>query len=116
MTRRSLSFFGQALNNTSEQSEVSLFCVVMRSFTYVQDDKFANNVNIGSTAILLPKQIRMAGHTDLFLFSIKIYIHFGVGIIEPFLIRRIAPTCINCPLCTINMHHNMVISNLLHIH
>ena len=26
----------------------------MRSFTYVQDDKFANNVNIGSTAILLP--------------------------------------------------------------
>ena len=37
----------------TEQSEVSLFCVVMRSFTYVQDDKFANNVNIGSTSILL---------------------------------------------------------------
>ena len=50
-----LSFFGQALNNTSEQSEVSLFCVVMRSFTSVQDDKFAKNVNIGSTAISLPK-------------------------------------------------------------
>ena len=49
-----MSFFGQALNNTSEQSVVSLFCVVMRSFTYVQNDKFANNVNIGSTAILLP--------------------------------------------------------------
>ena len=39
----------------TEQSEVSLFCVVMRSFTSVQDDKFANNVNIGSTAIILPK-------------------------------------------------------------
>ena len=26
----------------------------MRSFTSVQDDKFANNANIGSTAILLP--------------------------------------------------------------
>ena len=56
----------------------------------------------------------MAGHTDLFLFCIKVYIYLRVCIIESFLIRRIAPTCINCPLCTINMHHNMVISNLLH--
>ena len=29
--KHTLSFFGRALNNTSEQSEVSLFCVVMRS-------------------------------------------------------------------------------------
>ena len=83
LTRRFLSFFGQALNNTSEQSEVSLFCVVMRPIDFSpfgrrplvhiryslrssktsliftlrngQDDKFAINVKIGSTAILLPK-------------------------------------------------------------
>ncbi len=42
LTQRTLSFFGQALNNTSEHSEVSLLCAVTRSFTYVQDDSFAN--------------------------------------------------------------------------
>ena len=53
LTQRTLSFFGKALNNTSEQSEVSPFCAVLRSCTSVQDDKFVNNVNIGSTSILL---------------------------------------------------------------
>ena len=48
-----LSFFGQALNNTSEQSEVSLFSVALRSFTSVQDDRFAKKISLGSTAILL---------------------------------------------------------------
>ena len=42
LTQRTLSFFGQALNNTSEHSEVSLLCAVTRSFTYVQDDSSAN--------------------------------------------------------------------------
>ena len=52
---RNASIFRQANRSChSVQSEESLFCVVMRSFTYVQDDKFANNVNIGATAILLP--------------------------------------------------------------
>ena len=53
LTQRTLSFFGKALNNTSEHSEVSPFCAVLRSCTSVQDDKFVNNVNIGSTSILL---------------------------------------------------------------
>ena len=30
LTQRTLSFFGQALNNTSEHSEVSLLCAVTR--------------------------------------------------------------------------------------
>ena len=34
LTQRTLSFFGQALNNTSEQSEVSLFCVVIISIDF----------------------------------------------------------------------------------
>ena len=34
LTQRTLSFFGQALNNTSEHSEVSLLCAVTRSFTF----------------------------------------------------------------------------------
>ena len=39
----------------------------MRSFTSVQDDKFANNVNIGSTAILLPNLILNMKRKTLFL-------------------------------------------------
>ena len=34
LTQRTLSFFGQALNNTSEQSEVSLFYVVIISIDF----------------------------------------------------------------------------------
>ncbi len=36
---RGLSFFGQALNNTSERSEVSLSNAVLSFFTSVQNDK-----------------------------------------------------------------------------
>ena len=70
LTQRTLSFFGQALNNTSEHSEVSLLCAVTRSFTFCyslrssktsliitlrngQDDKFTKKMSRGSTAILL---------------------------------------------------------------
>ena len=38
----------------TEQSEESRFCVKLRFFTPVQDDKFANNSSIGPTAISLP--------------------------------------------------------------
>ena len=37
---RTLSFFGRALNNTSEHREVSLFYAIWRFFTLLQDDKF----------------------------------------------------------------------------
>ena len=36
------------------QSQVSLFSVLLRSFTFVQDDKFTQKIKHGSTAILLP--------------------------------------------------------------
>ena len=72
LTRRPLSFFGQALNNTSEQSEVSLFYVVMRSFTSCyslrssktsliitlrngQDDKFAKKNELRVNIYIIAK-------------------------------------------------------------
>ena len=81
-----MSFFGQALNNTSEQSEVSLFCVVMRSFTSVQDDKFAKNVNIGSTAILLPNYLYLYVHNllvlKILLAEIGAYVNYFAAVLE----------------------------------
>ena len=38
----------------TERSEVSLFSALLRSFTFVQDDKFTQKMKHGSTAILLP--------------------------------------------------------------
>ena len=35
------------------QSQVSLFCAFLRSFTFVQDDKFTQKMKHGPTAILL---------------------------------------------------------------
>ena len=67
----------------TEQSEVSLFSVVMRSFTSVQDDKFAKNVNVGPTAILLPIFIYTRGKfwiclaCFLHLSPIAWYCHFS---------------------------------------
>ena len=37
------------------KGNVSLFYVILRSFTSVQDDKSAKKVSCGSTSILLPK-------------------------------------------------------------
>ena len=38
----------------TERSEVSLFSALLRSFTFVQDDKFTQKMKHGSTHILLP--------------------------------------------------------------
>ena len=109
LTRRPLSFFGQALNNTSEQSEVSLFCVVMRSFTYVQDDKFANNVNIGSTVILLPFFFEVFVKILLFFFSIQICCFVAILLEKSkFLIRNRTDCVVFYCLCSrflFNLHN-----------
>ena len=39
----------------AEQSEVSLLNVILRSFTSVQDDRFAKKTSRGATSILLLK-------------------------------------------------------------
>ena len=38
----------------TERSEVSLFSALLRSFTFVQNDKFTQKMKHGSTAISLP--------------------------------------------------------------
>ena len=39
LTQTLFVIFGQALNDTSEQSEVSILNAILRSLTYVRDDR-----------------------------------------------------------------------------